>query len=273
MAEPSKKNMLLLSGSIAAGNVLDGVTPGFLDFAEPWITELFAHAAHEKKLILFVPYARPGGMSEAAYFTRAQERLGNMGLEAVCAPPEGLTEAQLQHIGGMFIGGGHTYTLLHTLQQNGALECIRQKVEAGLPYLGSSAGTIITCPTIKTTNDMPGPAHDVIDLKALRLLGAHINCHYMDNGMHDPQHQGETRDTRLKEFCAFNPHTPCLALYEGQALRVTGAQTQILTSDRSRGTRPPLFLNDTREELACEVGVPKDVSRIFVVRDTRGSQR
>jgi len=196
-----------------------------------------------------------------------------MGLEAVCAPPEGLTEAQLQHIGGMFIGGGHTYTLLHTLQQNGALECIRQKVEEGLPYLGSSAGTIITCPTIKTTNDMPGPAHEVIDLKALGLLGAQINCHYMDHGMHDPQHQGETRDTRLKEFCAFNPHTPCLALYEGQELRVTGAQTQILTSDRSRGTRPPLFLNDTREEIACEVGVPQDVSRICAGRETRGSPR
>src|SRR5262249_21627947 len=53
----------------------------------------------------------------------------------------------------------------------------------------------------------------------------------MDHGMHDPRHQGETHNTRLKEFCAFNPHTPCLALYEGQALRVTGAQTQILTSD------------------------------------------
>ena len=77
----------------------------------------------------------------------------------------------------------------------------------------------------------------------------------------------------LKEFCTFNPHTPCLALYEGQALRVTGEQTQILTSDRSRGTRPPLFLNDTREEIACEVGVPKDVSRLFAVRETRGSQR
>jgi hypothetical protein len=95
----------------------------------------------------------------------------------------------------------------------------------------------------------------------------------MDNGMHDPKHQGETRDRRLKEFCAFNPNTPCLALYEGQALRVTGAQTQILTSDRARGTRPPLFLNDTREEIACAVGVPKDVSHIFAVRDTRGALR
>lgn len=80
MAQPSKKNMLLLSGSTAAGNVPDGVTPGFLDFAEPWITALFAHAADAKQPILFVPYARPGGMSEAAYFTRAQARLGVVSL-------------------------------------------------------------------------------------------------------------------------------------------------------------------------------------------------
>jgi dipeptidase E len=273
MAVQAKKNLLLLSGSSAAGNLPDGVKPGFLDFAEPWITGFFAHAAHENKPILFVPYARPGGMSEAEYFQRAQERLGNMGLEAVCAPPGGITEASLQNIGGIFIGGGHTYTLLHTLQQNGALELLRHKVEAGLPYLGSSAGTIITCPTIKTTNDMPGPAHDVIDLQALGLIGMQLNCHYMDNGMHDPQHQGETRDTRLKEFCAFNPHTPCLALYEGQALRVSGEQIQILTSDRARGTNPPLFLNDTREEIACEVGVPKDVSRLFAGREMRLAQR
>src|SRR5215831_10533477 len=70
-----------------------------------------------------------------------------------------------------------------------------------------------------------------------------------------------------------------LATYRGRVVRELLShynndllqQTQILTSDRSRGTRPPLFLNDTREELACEVGVPKDVSRIFMVRETRGS--
>src|SRR5215471_5432484 len=80
---------------------------------------------------------------------------------------------------------------------------------------------------------------------------------------------------------AVNTGVPCpkvpmhrkLGLYEGQALRVTGEQTQILTSDRSRGTTPPLFLNETREEIACEVGVSKDVSHIFAVRDTRGAPR
>jgi len=269
MAEQSKKNMLLLSGSRAAGN-LDlpvGTKPGLLDFAEPWIKDFFAKAVEGKKPVLFVPYARPDGMAEEDYFKAVQQRLRKMGIDAVCAPTEGVTEETLKNVGGIFIGGGHTYTLLDKLHKTGSLDLIRKKVEEGLPFMGSSAGTIITCPTIKTTNDMPGPAADVIDLRSLGLIGAQINCHYMDNGMHDPKHQGETRDVRLKEFCAFNPNTPVLGLYEGQALRVAGNQTQLLTSERTRGTKPPIFINDKRDELVCEVGIPKDVSRLFEVRN------
>ena len=66
---------------------------------------------------------------------------------------------------------------------------------------------------------------------------------------------------------AFNPNTAVVGLYEGQALRVTGNQTYLLTSERARGTNPPIFVNDKREELECEVGVPKNVSRIFGVQD------
>lgn len=259
------KNMLLLSGSRAAGNLPIGVKPNNFDFAETWIKELVAATNPEKKPLLFVPYARPYGDSEEAYFNKVRDKLNQMGIAMVCAPPQGITAETLQNIGGIFIGGGHTYTLLHKLQQNGALDLIRHKVEAGLPYIGSSAGTIITCPTIKTTNDMPGPAHNTINLNALGLIGAQLNCHYMDNSMHDPKHQGETRDTRLQEFCAFNPNTPVLGLYEGQALRVKGNKTEILTSERCRGTKPPLFLNDKREEVACEIGIPKDVSHIFAI--------
>jgi dipeptidase E len=269
MAEHSKKNMLLLSGSKAAGNLPDNAPkPGFLEFAEPWIKDFFAQAIQDKKPVLFVPYARPGGMSEEAYFTDVvKPSMDKMGISVIRAPTEGITEETLKDVGGIFVGGGHTYTLLDKLQKTGSLEVIRKAVENGLPYLGSSAGSNIVCPTIKTTNDMPGPATDVIDLKAMGLIGAQINVHYMDNAMHDPKHHGETRDTRLKEFCAFNPGVAVLGLYEGQALRVEGDKTQLLTSERYRGTTPPVFLNGERTEIECEVGIPKDVSRIFEVRD------
>jgi dipeptidase E len=263
----SRKNLLLLSGSKAAGNLPDGVKPGFLDFAETWIVDFFAPAVSEGKPILFVPYARPGGMPEEAYFEIVQGRLVKMGIPAICAPPAGITETDLEGLAGISIGGGHTYTLLHKLQQNGALDLIHERVENGLPYMGSSAGTIIACPTIKTTNDMPGPAHDVIDLRALGLIRPQINCHYMDDGMHDPRHQGETRDTRIAEFCTFNPGVPVLGLYEGQALRVQGDNVQILTSERCRGTRPPVFIDNSREEIECAIGVSTDVSPVFGARN------
>ena len=152
MAKKPKKNMLLLSGSKATGNLPEGATPGFLEFAEPWIREFWAPAVQAGKPVLFVPYARPSGVTEEEYFRKIEAKFAELGIATVCAPPEGLTAKDLKNIGGIFIGGGHTYTLLHKLQKNGALDLIRKKVEGGLPYMGSSAGTIITCPTIKTTD-------------------------------------------------------------------------------------------------------------------------
>jgi dipeptidase E len=270
MTEQSKKNMLLLSGSKAAGNLPDGQKPGFLDWAETWIKDFFAKQIEEKKPVVFVPYARPDGISEQEYFNLVKARLGKMGVETICASTDGVTDEILKDAGGIFIGGGHTPTLLYKLQQTGSIEIIRKHVENGLPYMGSSAGTLVTCPTIKTNNDMPGPANDVIDLRSLGLIGAQLNCHYMDNSMHDPKHQGETRDTRLKEFCTFNPGKAVLGLYEGQALRVRGDDVELWTSEQARGKNTPVFINNDRTEIKCEIGVAENVSRIFEIREKNG---
>lgn len=284
-------NMLLLSDSKAAGNLPDAESsllldhlggkladrylqsylrkPGFLDFAETWIKEFFEPTKWKQGLIrvslpvMFVPYARPDGMSEENYFKIVQVRLEKMGLSTVCAPADGIKWENLQDIAGIFVGEGHTYTLLQKLQETGSLDVIREAVGEGVPYLGSSAGTLITSPTIKTTNDMPCPTTNMIDLRSLGLVDFQINPHYMDKGMHDPNHQGETRDTRLKEFYAFNPDKPVLGLYEGQALRVEGERIVLLTSERARGLNTPIFYNGHRHEIACQVGVPVDISHLF----------
>lgn len=266
----SNKNLLLLSGSKAAGNLPEGVRPGFLDFAEEWVKNLFSEAIQNKKPILFVPYARPGGVSEEEYFNIVKQRMEKMDIQLVCAPSEGISEKLLQSVGGIFIGGGHTYTLLSKLQKTNSIEIIRNKVNEGLPYLGSSAGTLITCPTVKTGNDMPCPSGDVIDLRSLGLINIQLNCHYMDNAMHDTKHQGETRDTRLKEFCTFNPGIPVLGLYEGVGLRVVGDTMHLLASHQARGMKAPVFYKKEgsaevrRQEVICSVEEPKDITEVVV---------
>ena len=258
-----QKNMLLLSGSKATGNLPDGVMPGFLDWAEAWVKEFFIQSIQQQKPIVFVPYARPGGITEQEYFMLVQQRLAQMGITSVCASEHGVTTEILQEARGIFVGGGHTPTLLYKLQTSHSLDVIRQAVNKGLPYLGSSAGTLITCPTIKTNNDMPGPANNIIHLESLGLVNAQINCHYMDDTMHDPKHQGETRDLRLQEFCVFNPNTTVLGLYEGQALRVIGNKTYLWTSKQTRGTKTPIFCNKLRTTIQCTIGIEQDISDIF----------
>lgn len=263
MMKATARNLLLLSGSRAAGGLPEDQKPGFLDFAQPWITEFFGGDGP----ILFVPYARPGGTPESRYFQLARDRLSPMGIRLVQAPEtESITESMLDEVSGIFVGGGHTPTLLHKLQVTGGLGVIRKAVDRGLRYMGSSAGSLIACPTIKTNNDMPGPANDVMDLRSLGLISFQLNCHYMDDGMHDPRHQGETRDTRLKEFCTFNPDVPVLGLYEGQALRVQSDEIELWTSKHARGLASPVFENATREEVVCEPEQARVISDHFRAR-------
>ena len=260
-------NLLLLSGSRAAGNLVENAKPGYLDFAEPWIKKLFENAISNATPVLFVPYARPSGWTEQKYYEYTKDRTEKMGITLICAPESGVTHEILKNVGGIFIGGGNTYQLTSKLHSTGSLEIIHTAVLAGLPYLGSSAGTVITGPTMRTTNDMFSANSETMDSRSFGFLNTHINVHYLNNQMHlDSKHQGETRDTRLNEFCTFNQNDKVLGLYEGQAIRVNGENAWILTSSQARETNSPIFgWNETtveRVEVECKIGIPQEVSQI-----------
>mgnify|MGYP003640172512 CR=1 FL=1 len=169
-----------------------------------------------KNEILFIPYARPGGISYDEYTTMPRAAFEEVGIKVrgiheYDDPVNAVKEAK-----GIFTGGGNTFLLLKTLYDNGLIEPLRQAVKSGTPYMGSSAGSNITGLTIGTSNDMPivyPPSFD-----ALQLVPFNINPHYLDP---DPnsKHQGETREMRINEF-HFQNTQPVIGLREGSWLKV-----------------------------------------------------
>ena len=119
---------------------------------------------------------------------------------------------------GIFIGGGNTFLLLNKLYQYNMIDDLRDKINSGIPYLGTSAGTNICGLTIGTTNDMP--IIQVESFKALELIHFNINPHYLDpiNGL---EHMGESRETRINEFHKLNDQF-VVGLREGSTLHVLG---------------------------------------------------
>lgn len=192
-----KKRVLLISNSTLYGS-------GYLDHAANEICALLAGL----KRVLFVPYAL---FDRNAYTATARERFQRLGYELsslhnAADPKQAVREAE-----AIFIGGGNTFRLLKSLYDFDVLDSIRERVAAGVPYIGSSAGSNVAGPTIKTTNDMP--IVEPPSFAALALVSFQINPHYLD---HDPNstHMGETREERIRQFLEEND-TPVVGLREG----------------------------------------------------------
>lgn len=218
--------LLLSTSTVFGGN--------YLDYAESEIREFLG----ETKRVLFVPFALH---DQDAYADRTRRRFDRMGY-AVDSLHEAVDAASaVSGAEAIFVGGGNTFRLLNRLYELNLLGLIRDRVSAGMPYLGSSAGSNIAGPTIKTTNDMP-----IIQppfFESLGLVPFQINPHYLDP---DPgsTHMGETREERIRQFLEEN-ETPVIGLREGAILRIQHGTTLLTGSAGARLFRrnqPPLEL-------------------------------
>jgi len=201
--------LLLISSSNVHGH-------GYLDHPEPFIRAFLGRA----RRAAFVPFA---AHDHDAYIAKVRERLARMDLDVI--PIDDLDRAE-----AIFVGGGNTFRLLKTLYDRDLLNPIRDRVRAGLPYFGASAGTVIAAPTMQTTNDMP-----IVEPPSFASFGFvdfQINPHYLDP---DPSstHRGETREERIREYLEENAG-PVVGLREGSMLQVENGVTTLLGEKTAR---------------------------------------
>ena len=201
------KNLIIASTSTVYGS-------NYLDYLLPELKIFFS----ETDEIVFIPYARPNGISHDQYtkiaanaFTKINKKI--IGIHTFKNPIEAIKNAK-----GVFVGGGNTFVLVSQLYKFQVMTPLREAIFDGLSYLGTSAGSNICGLTMQTTNDMPivyPPS-----FKTLGVLPFNINPHYIDP---DPnsKHMGETRETRIKEYHSQN-NIPVVGLREGSWLQVKG---------------------------------------------------
>ena len=128
-------------------------------------------------------------------------------------------ESVLRRAAVAFIPGGNTFLLNHRLHISRLFPYLRKKLEAGLPLVAFSAGTVLCGPNILTTNDLnmvPSPHFD-----GLNLTPFNFNVHYPDEA---------PRDDWLVEYQVFHDN-PVILMADGAYVTVQGRKTTLVRGE------------------------------------------
>lgn len=231
--------LLLLSNSTMPGEE-------FFTWPRPYVSAFLQGRAR----IGFVPFAATDD-AVRGYVDRVASVMHDMGSQLVDLSAERDPVKALDQVDAIAVGGGNSFLLLKALYRTQLLRAIAEKVRAGTPYLGWSAGSNVACPTIMTTNDMP--IVEPPSLRAMHLVPFQINPHFTEATI--AGHGGESREQRIVEFLKANPNMPVVGLREGSLLHVKEGQVGLFGA-------PMKLFRHGREPLVVPVGATfrKDIT-------------
>lgn len=201
------KKIILASTSTVHGGA-------YLDYLLPVLKNHFSGC----KNLLFIPFAKPGGISHDDYTNKVKDAFAEINIQVTGLHEYENKKQAIKNAEAIFTGGGNTFLLVSQLYNYDLIAILKDTIESGVPYLGTSAGSNIGGLTMNTTNDMP-----IVLPKSFNTLGLipfNLNPHYLDP-IQGSTHMGETRETRIKEFHTVS-NIPVLGLREGSWLEIYG---------------------------------------------------
>ncbi|TRX22820.1 dipeptidase PepE [Flavobacterium franklandianum] len=219
------------------------------DYLEYLLPELKIHFEN-CKTILFIPFARPSGITHEEYTAKVALAFAKIGKVVKGIHQFDDYSIAIKNAEGIFTGGGNTFLLVAQLYKKDCMIALTEAVKNGTPYLGTSAGSNICGLSMQTTNDMPIVCPP--SFKTLGVISFNINPHYLDADLLS-KHMGETRETRINEYHSFN-NVPVLGLREGSWLKVTGDKVVLKGNLTAR-----LFLQN---QIPVEIESETDISYV-----------
>lgn len=201
-----RASVLVVGGAMMNGN----------HFADDTLPAMREHFAGRRTIALVLHASHPEDRDKMEL--RLQEAFAHLGGQTAFSLHRFDTaEANLRlaQADGIFVGGGDTFWLLRELYETGQLGLIRERVLAGVPYAGSSAGANIAGVVIGATNDFP--VTDVPTRRALAILPVVINPHHPRA---DEQPAYDSRAWKIRNYLRFNPHERVLALGDRAMVRL-----------------------------------------------------
>ncbi|MEO8216832.1 MAG: dipeptidase PepE [Acidobacteriota bacterium] len=196
------KRLLLISNSTMYGQ-------GYLEHCEAEIRDFLGSIQDT----LFLPYALH---DLDAYAKKARQRFAEFGVRLHSVHQSENPVDAVNKADSFFVGGGNTFRLLKNIYERNLLDAIRERVDGGAPYIGSSAGSGVATVSIRTSNDMP--IVEPPSFEALGLVPFNLNAHYIDSDAAS-RHMGETREKRIEEFLEENDRV-VVGIREGSMLRI-----------------------------------------------------
>ncbi|RZK64091.1 MAG: dipeptidase PepE [Pedobacter sp.] len=198
----------------------------YLEYLKDELISLYAGVTE----IVFIPFARPGGISHEDYTQKACIFFAELNIKVVGLHGFEDKKAALHNAQGFFTGGGNTFLLVKMLHDLTLMPVLKENIVNGKPYLGCSVGSNIGGINMKTTNDMPIVYPSSFD--CMSLVPFNINPHYLDPNP-DSKHIGETRETRIAEFLTQNTQK-VVGLREGNWIRRLGDKITVEGSEQTR---------------------------------------
>jgi len=177
-------------------------------FADSTLVAMRTQFAGCKQIALVLHATLPAERDKMeARLKEAFVHLGGFSAESLHRADAAGQRALLSVADGIFVGGGETFVLLGELHRSGQLQLIRERVLAGVPYCGTSAGANVAGLLIGTTNDFP--VAEIPTRDALGIFPATINPHHP---LPATKADYDGRVGKIKIYLSFNPSERVLAL-------------------------------------------------------------